>query len=114
MFAAFAVMRPLHELLWYLTQAQALAAAAPVHDALAAAATEITRRTHGRPGELAGLDLDAVRAHATALLRRASELARGEISTERELSGPASSAGICAGGTCGGPACGAPPSSEPT
>jgi len=87
MFAAFAVMRPLHELLWYLTQAQALTAAAPVHDALAAAAAEITRRTHGRPGELAGLDLDAVRAHAAALLRRASELARGEISTERDLSG---------------------------
>ena len=56
MFAAFAVMRPLHELLWYLTEAQALAAAAPVHDALAAAAAEMTRRTHGRPGELAGLD----------------------------------------------------------
>jgi len=87
MFAAFAVMRPLHELLWYLTQARALTAAAPVHDALAAAAAEITRRTHGRPGELAGLDLDAVRAHAAALLRRASELARGEISTERDLSG---------------------------
>ncbi len=31
MFAAFAVMRPLHELLWYVTEALALEGAAPVH-----------------------------------------------------------------------------------
>jgi len=36
MFASFAVMRPLHELLWYVTEALALDAAGPVHADLAA------------------------------------------------------------------------------
>src|SRR5216684_1210646 len=55
MFGVFAVMRQLHELLWYLTEALALAAARPLH------------------GELR-------RALVNALLLRASELARAGYS----------------------------------
>ena len=39
MFAVLPVMRQLHELLWYLTEALALPAARPVHDELREALT---------------------------------------------------------------------------
>ncbi|MEV0134555.1 pentapeptide repeat-containing protein [Dactylosporangium sp. NPDC050688] len=76
MFAVFPVMRHLHELLWYLTQARDLPAAAPVHarldDAIAG-----TRRLTGLPAaDLTGVDVDAHRAQVVPLLREASELAR--------------------------------------
>jgi hypothetical protein len=95
MFAAFAVMRPLHELLWYVTEALALvpagplrgAAAGPVHGELAAASREIHRLAEGTPAELAQVDVGALREHVTPLLRRASELVRGDVSPERNLAG---------------------------
>ena len=95
MFASFAVMRQLHELLWYVTEALALALpgplrggpAGPVHDELAGASRELHRLTEGGPGDLAGLDVGALRQHVIPWLRRASELVRGDISPERNLSG---------------------------
>jgi len=87
MFAAFAVMRPLHELLWYVTEALALEAAGPVHGDLAGASREIHRLIQGGPGDLAGLDVGALRQRVIPWLRRASELVRGDISPERDLAG---------------------------
>jgi hypothetical protein len=95
MFASFAVMRPLHELLWYVTEALALVPAGPVHGGpagpvhgdLAAASREIHRLTEGAPGDLAQVDVGALREHVTPLLRRASELVRGDVSPERNLAG---------------------------
>jgi uncharacterized protein YjbI with pentapeptide repeats len=72
MFAAFAVMRQLHELLWYLTQALALRPSAQLRDALA----ETERLTRGDPSTLAGLDVAAHWREMDALLRRTSELVR--------------------------------------
>ena len=92
LFAAFGVMRQLHELLWYLTEALALPAARPMCDELGRAAAETERLAgHGPDAALAGLDgldgqdsLDGrdVGAHRTevgALLRRGSELARAGL-----------------------------------
>ena len=87
MFASFAVMRQLHELLWYVTEALALELPGPVHDELAGASRELHRLTEGGPGELAGLDVGALRQHVIPSLRRASELVRGDTSPERNLSG---------------------------
>lgn len=87
MFASFAVMRPLHELLWYLTEALKLAAAGPVHGELTDASREIHRLTEGPPGELAQLDVGGLREHVIPLLRRASELVRGDVFPERNLAG---------------------------
>ncbi len=87
MFASFAVMRRLHELLRYVTEALALEAAGPVHGELAGASSEIHRLTQGHPGDLAHADVGELRQHVTPLLRRASELARGDVPPERDLAG---------------------------
>jgi uncharacterized protein YjbI with pentapeptide repeats len=84
MFAVFAAMRHLHELLWYLTQARDLPAAAALHDQLDAAAAE-TRRLSDLPAEeLARVDVDAHRGSVVPLLRQASELARARVRGKRQ------------------------------
>ncbi len=122
MFASFAVMRQLHELLWYVTEALALGLpgplrgepAGPVHDELTGASHELHRLTEGGPGDLAGLDVGALRQHVIPSLRRASELVRGDISPERNLSGSDLIGQDLRGRDLGGPACGVPTSPEPT
>jgi uncharacterized protein YjbI with pentapeptide repeats len=76
MFDTFVVMRQLHELLWYLTEAAGLPAAAPLHADLCDAITDTERLTHEPSGVLVGLDVAAHRDRVNALLLRASELAR--------------------------------------
>lgn len=76
MFAVFPVMRMLHELLWYLTQALTLAPAAPLHPELRRALEQTGRLTALPADELAALDVATVRQDVNALLVRASELAR--------------------------------------
>jgi uncharacterized protein YjbI with pentapeptide repeats len=76
MFAVFPVMRILHELAWHLDEALALASAAPLHPDLRRA-LDLAERLTGLPaGELAALDVAAVRRDVNDLLVRASELAR--------------------------------------
>ncbi|OLE29108.1 MAG: hypothetical protein AUG44_05530 [Actinobacteria bacterium 13_1_20CM_3_71_11] len=77
MFAAFGVLRQLHELLWYLTEALDLPAARPLHDELRRALAETERLADGGPDDLAALDVAAHRAPVNALLLRASSLVRG-------------------------------------
>ncbi|WP_446214978.1 pentapeptide repeat-containing protein [Micromonospora sp. IBHARD004] len=76
MFDTFAVMRPLHELLWYLTEALALTPPGPLRDDLTRALEETGRLTDGTPEELLALDVDAHRGRVNALLSRAGERAR--------------------------------------
>ncbi|SCL32579.1 Uncharacterized protein YjbI, contains pentapeptide repeats [Micromonospora rhizosphaerae] len=76
MFDTFAVMRPLHELLWYLTEALTLTPAGVLRDDLARALDETERLTEGSPEELIALDVDAYRGRVNALLSRAAERAR--------------------------------------
>jgi len=86
MFAVFPIMRQLHELLWYLTEARDLPEAAPIHDDLARAYADTDRMTAHSPAELAELaelDLSAHRERVNELLRQASELARAAISHRR-------------------------------
>jgi uncharacterized protein YjbI with pentapeptide repeats len=73
MFAALPIMRQLHELLWYVSEALKLPAAARLHDELRAAYAE-TDELAGT--DLTGLDLDAHRGRVNPLLQQASELAR--------------------------------------
>jgi uncharacterized protein YjbI with pentapeptide repeats len=76
MFAAFAVMRPLHELLWYLTEARALPAAAPLASELQQAIEDTVELT-GSPAEaLVRIDVAAHRGRVNGLLSRAGDLAR--------------------------------------
>lgn len=76
MFAAFAVMRQLHELAWYLTQALNLAAAAPLHGRLRAALDATVRMTGAGADALLLLDVAGHRQEVNALLVPASDLAR--------------------------------------
>ena len=79
MYEVFAVMRQLHELLWYLTEALALRPARPLHGELRRALVQTEQLTRGRPDALAGLDVAAHRSRVVPLLRRASELARAGL-----------------------------------
>lgn len=83
-FAAFDVMKQLHELLWYLACARALRAAEHLHADLdaAIAATEVL--TAASASELIALDVDAHWALADPLLRAAGESARAEALGDSE------------------------------
>ncbi|MGW1074693.1 pentapeptide repeat-containing protein [Streptomyces sp. NPDC002537] len=79
MFDVFPVMRDLHELLRYLTEARALRAARPVHAELTRALEETEALTRQDPEALAAVDVGAVRQAVNPLLLRASELARAGL-----------------------------------
>ncbi len=76
MFAVFPVMRQLHELLWYLTEALGLPAAKPLRTELRQAFDEIDRLTLADARTILDLDFAALRGRINVLLTRASELAR--------------------------------------
>ncbi|MFC8711627.1 pentapeptide repeat-containing protein [Streptomyces sp. NPDC057197] len=79
MAAAFPVVRHLHELLWYLTEALTLAPARPVHAGLRDLLERTEELTLLPPAELAALDVDAHRQDVNALLLRTSELMRAGV-----------------------------------
>ncbi|MGC5334173.1 pentapeptide repeat-containing protein [Micromonospora sp. DT62] len=76
MFDTFAVMRPLHELLWYLTEALATRPPQPLRDELSVALDETGRLTREAADTLLGLDVDAYRGRVNPLLSRAGDAAR--------------------------------------
>ncbi|WP_033319042.1 pentapeptide repeat-containing protein [Streptomyces yerevanensis] len=76
MFDVFPVVRQLHELLWYLSEALTLPAARPVHADLRRLLRETERLTRQTPEELGELDVGAHRQQVNELLLRTSELVR--------------------------------------
>lgn len=76
MFTVFLVMRQLHELLWYLTEALALPRTRPIHRELSLALDETERLTHRSPEFLMVLDVATHQHDVNALLLRTSELVR--------------------------------------
>ncbi|MEU7069829.1 pentapeptide repeat-containing protein [Streptomyces narbonensis] len=76
MYEVFPVVRQLHELLRYLTEALALPAARPLHAELRAALARVEELTGGTPDALERLDVAPVRAEVNPLLLRTSELVR--------------------------------------
>ena len=79
MHAVFPVMRQLHELLWHLAAALSLPEAGPVRAELRQARQEIGALTRLEAPALLSLDLDRPWQQASALLRRASQLARAGV-----------------------------------
>ncbi|MFG1840712.1 pentapeptide repeat-containing protein [Micromonospora sp. NPDC049175] len=73
---AFAVLRPLHELLWYVTEALALRPPADLRDELVRARAETAALTEGDPARLRTVDVAAHRDRVNPLLSRASDAAR--------------------------------------
>ncbi|MER6126749.1 pentapeptide repeat-containing protein, partial [Streptomyces sp. NPDC001795] len=76
MFDVFPVVRQLHELLWYLTEALSLPAARPVHADLRRMLEKTEALTLRTFEELGELDVGAHRQEVNVLLLRASELVR--------------------------------------
>ncbi len=85
MFSVFSIMRSLHELLWYLTEALSLPRAEPLHKELRHALEETERLTYRTADELTALDLAAHGRGINSLLLRASELARGDIEQKQDF-----------------------------
>lgn len=83
MFEVFGVVRGLHELMWYLTEALTLRPARALHGPIRRALAEIARLTEGTPDRLAAVDVAAHRAEAGPLLVRASELVRAQVRDRR-------------------------------
>ncbi|MNO15096.1 Serine/threonine-protein kinase B [compost metagenome] len=76
MFEVFPVMRHLHELLYYLTEALLLPAAQPIHSQLHSALEQTERLTLLTAEALLKVDVHTHRAEINELLLRTSELAR--------------------------------------
>ncbi|MER5866732.1 pentapeptide repeat-containing protein [Kitasatospora sp. NPDC002040] len=79
MFEVFPVMRQLHELLRYLSEALTLRAAKSVHGPLRAALERVDALTRGSAAELAAADVPTVRQEINELLLRTSELVRAGV-----------------------------------
>jgi uncharacterized protein YjbI with pentapeptide repeats len=79
MFTAFAVMRQLHELAWYVNEALALNPAEPLPGELDRAFSATERLTRCGPGELVAVDVDAHRREVNAVLLRVSEHVRERV-----------------------------------
>lgn len=85
MFATLPVMRQLHELLWYATEAMSICDGLATPEAkatrteLGEARDETERLTRGSAEDVLGVDVGSVREKVNVLLVRASELARAEV-----------------------------------
>lgn len=78
MFKVFLIMRQLHELLWYLTEALTLQPARPIHGALSSMLDQTNRLTHLSPDALLELNVATHRGEVNTLLLKTSELVRAE------------------------------------
>lgn len=83
MFDVFAVMRQLHEILWYLTEAAEKAWTADVSTLL----TEVEELTAADAKTLLGTDVDALRRRVRPLLARTSEGLRAGIRGKKDHRG---------------------------
>ena len=79
MFATLPVMRQLHEMLWYLAEAEALASASALKNEIGWSADETERLTRLSAEELVALDVAAHRAGVSELLSEVSALVRAGV-----------------------------------
>jgi uncharacterized protein YjbI with pentapeptide repeats len=84
MFAVFPIIRQLHEMLWYLTEALSLKPARSIHDAIRVVLDETERLTYYNPDSLLELDVAAHRTNVNVLLLRASELVRAQARRQQK------------------------------
>jgi uncharacterized protein YjbI with pentapeptide repeats len=79
MMAALPAMRGLHELLWYLVEALDLTSSDPVRGELSELTGRVEAAAAGSADGLRSVDVGALRAEASRLLRTASVLARKDL-----------------------------------
>ncbi|THA34521.1 pentapeptide repeat-containing protein [Streptomyces sp. A1277] len=86
MFQVFPVVRQLHELLWYLTEAATLAPARSLRGEIRRTLEATERLTRLEPAALADLDVAAHRGEVAVLLARAGELVRATVPGRKKRS----------------------------
>jgi uncharacterized protein YjbI with pentapeptide repeats len=79
MYEVFPIVRALHELLWYLTEALTLQASSQIHAELRLALHETEHLANNSPDALLALDVAAHRDDVNALLIRTSDLVRAAV-----------------------------------
>jgi uncharacterized protein YjbI with pentapeptide repeats len=84
MFDVLPVMRQLHEILWYLSEASTLKAARTLHAELARAYEKTEQLTNGSAEDLLKLDVDAHRQRVNVLLLKTSELVRAQVAGKKK------------------------------
>nr|WP_245819697.1 pentapeptide repeat-containing protein [Rhodococcus yunnanensis] len=84
MFDVFPIMRQLHELLWYLTEAVALDATAPIRTRLQQSLAITESMTEGSPADVSAVDVEAHRSAVNALLLEASDLVRAGVGGKKK------------------------------
>lgn len=87
MFEVFPVMRDLHELLWYLSEALTLETAGSLNDELSRALGATERLTRQSADELLELDVAAHRRDVNNLLLAVSELVRAGVRHKKDHRG---------------------------
>jgi len=83
MFDVFPVMRALHELLWYLAEADSLVAEHPLGDEVRAATQRIRRLTGAPANEVVVVEVGVVRDETNQLLSRVSDVVRAGVPGRR-------------------------------
>lgn len=86
MFEVFVIMKQLHEMLWYLTEAYTIHPEQDMKDTINSKIKEIDNLTHLSAALLINLDLVVIRAGVNALLLQTSELVRKKALNNRTIS----------------------------
>jgi uncharacterized protein YjbI with pentapeptide repeats len=86
MFEAFIIMRQLHEMLWYLTEALSLQSEHDMKEKINLKINEIEDLTNLTANSLMKLDLTTIRVGVNALLLQTSELVRKKIINNKTTS----------------------------
>jgi uncharacterized protein YjbI with pentapeptide repeats len=79
MFEVFLIMRQLHEMLWYLTEALTLPPARNIQEEISLILSETEQLTQLSADSLIALDVEAHRAKVNLLLQKTSELVRAKF-----------------------------------
>jgi uncharacterized protein YjbI with pentapeptide repeats len=86
MYEVFLIMRQIHEMLWYLTEALSLQPGLSTQNELSSMLSETERLTHLGADDLINLDVAAHRANVNALLLKTSELIRAKFRGGQNIS----------------------------
>ncbi len=84
MFDVFPVMRQLHELLWYLTEAIGLDTTTTIATELQAALNATVALTDGSPEDIASIDVGAHRGRIDTVLTETSEFVRARVKGKKK------------------------------
>lgn len=86
MFEVFLIIRQLHEMEWYLTEALTLQVTHPIKDQLNYMISETERLTHLETDSLITLDVSVHQDKVNALLKQTSELVRAKVCSGQNTS----------------------------